>query len=361
MPLEQGPPLAFGHAAPNTELDLVVERVGEALGDDGTVPAKGSRFPLCRPANEEFVGIGGATQCLRPPFGAGFGHPADVGGACIHVEHSCAWLKTPVRVFCRCSPPGKHYSGAVRRCLSADQSVRGMNRASPDRGKRRRYATLNGVIDAAPTEKVRVVVGEDHPLFRDGLVRALTSSGAVDVVAEADDGVAALALIKTHLPDVALLDYRMPGMDGAKVAAAVRRDDLPTRVLLLSAHDESAIVFHALAEGAAGFLPKESTKTEIVKGVLDCAKGRDVVSAAMAAGLAGEIRRRGEAETPVLSPREREVLNFIAQGHTIPAIAAELYLAPSTVKTHVQRLYEKLGVGDRAAAVAAAMRRGLLE
>jgi two-component system, NarL family, nitrate/nitrite response regulator NarL len=216
------------------------------------------------------------------------------------------------------------------------------------------------VIDA-PSEKVRVVVGEDHPLFRDGLVRALTSSGLVDVVAEADDGLAALALIKTHVPDVALLDYRMPGMDGAKVAAAVRRDELPTRVLLLSAHDESAIVFHALEEGAAGFLPKESTKTEIVNGVLDCAKGRDVVSPSLAAGLAGEIRRRGEPGAPVLTPREREVLVFIAQGCSIPAIAAELYLAPSTIKTHVQRLYEKLGVSDRAAAVAAAMRRGLLE
>ena len=258
--------------------------------------------------------------------------------------------------------PGDEYSGAVRRCLSADQPKPGMNRASPDRGNGdSRYATLKGMIGAAATEKVRVVVGEDHPLFRDGLVRALTSSGVVDVVAEADDGVAALALIKTHLPHVALLDYRMPGMDGAKVAAAVRRDDLPTRVLLLSAHDESAIVFHALAEGAAGFLNKESTKTEIVKGVVDCANGRDVVSAALAAGLAKEIRRRGEPQTPVLSAREREVLTFIAQGRSIPAIAAELYLAPSTVKTHVQRLYEKLDVGDRAAAVAAAMRRGLLE
>jgi two-component system nitrate/nitrite response regulator NarL len=217
------------------------------------------------------------------------------------------------------------------------------------------------MVGRATTGKVRVVVGDDHPLFRDGVVRALTSSGEVDVVAEADDGIAALALIKTHLPDVALLDYRMPGMDGAKVAAAVRGDNLPTRVLLLSAHDESAIVFQALAEGAAGFLPKESTKTEIVQGVLDCAEGRDVVPAALAAGLAGEIRRRGEAQAPALSPREREVLNFIAQGLSIPAIAAELYLAPSTVKTHVQRLYEKLGVSDRAAAVAAAMRRGLLE
>ncbi|TVS83763.1 response regulator transcription factor [Mycobacterium helveticum] len=217
------------------------------------------------------------------------------------------------------------------------------------------------MLGQAATDKVRVVVGEDHPLFRDGLVRALTSSGVVEVVAEADDGEAALTLIKTHLPDVALLDYRMPGMDGAQVAAAVRRDELPTRVLLLSAHDESAIVFHALTEGAAGFLPKESTKAEIVQGVLDCANGRDVVPAALAAGLAGEIRRRGEAQTPALSVREGEVLNFIAQGLSIPAIAAELYLAPSTVKTHVQRLYEKLGVGDRAAAVAAAMRRGLIE
>jgi len=217
------------------------------------------------------------------------------------------------------------------------------------------------MLDQAARDKVRVVVGEDHPLFRDGLVRALTSSGVVEVVAEADDGQAALALIKAHLPDVALIDYRMPGMDGAQVAAAVRRDELPTRVLLLSAHDDSAIVFHALTEGAAGFLPKESTKTEIVQGVLDCANGRDVVPAALAAGLAGEIRRRGEAQTPALSVREGEVLNFIAQGLSIPAIAAELYLAPSTVKTHVQRLYEKLGVSDRAAAVAAAMRRGLIE
>lgn len=217
------------------------------------------------------------------------------------------------------------------------------------------------MVGAAATEKVRVVVGDDHPLFRDGLVRALTSSGAVDVVAEAEDGDAALALIRTHLPQVALLDYRMPGMDGAKVAAVVRRDDLPTRVLLLSAHDEPAIVFEALAEGAAGFLHKESTKAEIVEGVLDCAKGQDVVSPALAAGLAGEIRRRNEAPGPVLSRREREVLSHIAQGHSVPAIAAELFLAPSTVKTHVQRLYEKLGVGDRAAAVAAAMRQGLLE
>lgn len=211
------------------------------------------------------------------------------------------------------------------------------------------------------TGKVRVVVGDDHPLFRDGVVRALVSSGQVDVVAEADDGIAAFALIKEHAPQVALLDYRMPGLDGAQVAAAVRRDELATRVLLLSAHDESAIVYHALQEGAAGFLPKESTRAEIVNAVLDCANGRSVLSPAIAAGLVGEIQRRTEPAGPSLSKREREVLGMIARGHSIPAIAGELFLAPSTVKTHVQRLYEKLGVGDRASAVAEAMRRGLLE
>jgi len=210
-------------------------------------------------------------------------------------------------------------------------------------------------------EKVRVVVGDDHPLFRDGVVRALLSSGEIEVVAEADDGTEALAAIKEHQPAVALLDYRMPGLDGAQVAAAVVRDELPTRVLLISAHDDSAIVYHAIQEGAAGFLPKESTRAEIVAAVLNCARGRDVLSPGLAAGLAGEIRRRAEPAGPVLSPREREVLSLIAKGSSIPAIAAELFLAPSTVKTHVQRLYEKLGVSDRAAAVAEAMRRKLLE
>ncbi|CDO90865.1 two-component system response regulator [Mycobacterium triplex] len=213
---------------------------------------------------------------------------------------------------------------------------------------------------AAMPEKVRVVVGDDHPLFREGVVRALALSGEVNVVGEADDGTQALELIKEHRPDVALLDFRMPGMDGAQVAAAVRSNELPTRVLLLSAHDEAAIVYQALQQGAAGFLLKDSTRTEIVKAVLDCASGNDVVAPSLAGGLAAQIRQRAEPSAPVLSAREREVLNRIARGQSIPAIAGELFVAPSTVKTHVQRLYEKLGVSDRAAAVAEAMRQGLL-
>jgi two-component system, NarL family, nitrate/nitrite response regulator NarL len=211
------------------------------------------------------------------------------------------------------------------------------------------------------SEKVRVVVGDDHPMFREGVVRALVSSGEIEVVAEAEDGTEALALIREHQPQVALLDYRMPGMDGAEVAAAVTRDELSTRVLLVSAHDESAIVYKALQQGAAGFLSKESSRSELVSAVLKCAKGKDVITPELAAGLASEIRRRNEPDVPALSPREREVLKLIAAGSSIPAMAKELFLAPSTIKTHVQRLYEKLGVNDRGAAVAEAMRRKLLD
>jgi two-component system nitrate/nitrite response regulator NarL len=209
--------------------------------------------------------------------------------------------------------------------------------------------------------KIRVVVGDDHPLFRDGVVRALLSSGEVEVVGEAEDGREALDMIRLHNPQVALVDYRMPEVDGIGVAAAVLRDALPTRVLLLSAHDEAEIVYSALQQGAAGFLPKESSRSEIVRAVLDCAKGRDILPATLAAGLVGEVRRRKEPAGPALSAREREVLSYIAEGMTIPAMGKQMFLAPSTVKTHVQRLYEKLGVNDRASAVAEAMRRKLLD
>src|SRR6478735_4652400 len=165
--------------------------------------------------------------------------------------------------------------------------------------------------------KVRVVVGDDHPMFRDGVVRALAASGSIDVVAEADDGIAALELIRTHQPTVALLDYRMPGMDGSEVAAAVTRDHLPTRVLLISAHDESAIVYKALQDGAAGFLSKESTRSELVDAVLDCARGRHAVAPAWAASLAGATRRRRQPAAPTRPARKTAVLAMRARGLTI--------------------------------------------
>ncbi|MEZ0092293.1 response regulator [Streptacidiphilus sp. EB129] len=208
---------------------------------------------------------------------------------------------------------------------------------------------------------IRVVVADDHPLYREGVRRSLTLSGRVEVVAEAETGRTALAAIREHSPDVALVDYKMPDLDGIAVVHAVVRDELPTRVVLLSAFEDSGLVFKALQEGAAGYLLKDSSRDEIVDAVAQAAAGRSVVPPHLTDGLAAEIRARRELDGPVLSAREHEVLELFAQGRSVPEAAAALFLSPSTVKSHVQHLYAKLGVSDRAAAVAEAIRRGLLE
>ncbi|MET0788238.1 MAG: response regulator transcription factor [Cellulomonas sp.] len=208
---------------------------------------------------------------------------------------------------------------------------------------------------------VRAVVIDDHPFFRDGIRRGLVQSGRVTVVGEAGDGREGLELIRAELPAVAVVDYQMPDLDGIDVVHAVVRDALPTRVLLLSAVTDSAVVFRALQEGAGGYLSKDASRGEIVEAVIRVARGETVVPPELTAALVDQIRLHAQPEAPVLSERERQVLEGFARGRSIPELAAELYLGASTVKTHTQRLYEKLGVSDRAAAVAEGMRRGLLE
>ena len=211
------------------------------------------------------------------------------------------------------------------------------------------------------SEQVTVIVGDDHPMYREGVVRAMKETGRIQVLAEVGDGRAALEAIREHNPAVALLDYRMPELDGLAVVTAVARDGLDTRVLLLSATEDPATVYEALSAGAAGYLTKESDRIEIVAAVISCANGGGYVPPAMAGGLANELRQRARGDATLLSPREAEVIKLIAQGHSVPDIAKQLHLAPTTVRTHVQRLYEKLGVSDRGAAVAEAMRRRLVE
>jgi len=215
--------------------------------------------------------------------------------------------------------------------------------------------------EMSPAKRVRVLVADDHPLYRDGVVRALSASGQVEVVGEVGDGREALSEIQKKTPDVALLDYKLPSLDGVAIAHAITRDNLPTRVLLLSAFTESGLVYEALQTGAAGYLPKEARREQIVDSVLACARGETVVPSELAAGLVSEIRLRASHDAPTLTDREREILRLIADGKSLPQIAKELYLGVTTVKTHVQHLYEKLGVSDRAAAVAEAMRRRLIE
>jgi two-component system, NarL family, nitrate/nitrite response regulator NarL len=208
---------------------------------------------------------------------------------------------------------------------------------------------------------VRVVVVDDHPFFRDGVTRGLHTSGQIRVVGEAGDGREGLEVIARETPDVALVDYQMPDMDGIDLVHAVVRDGLATRVLLLSAMTDSAIVYRAVQEGAAGYLSKDSRRADIIDAVLRVAKGHTVVPPGLSDGLVEQIRLRAQPDVPVLSERERQVLEAFARGLSVPQTAAELFLGASTIKTYTQRLYEKLGVSDRAAAVAEAMRRGLLD
>ncbi|MFI7065299.1 response regulator [Kribbella sp. NPDC050124] len=202
---------------------------------------------------------------------------------------------------------------------------------------------------------------DDHPFFRDGLIRGLRESGYLEVVGEAETGRGGLEVIAAERPDVAVVDYQMPDLTGLDVVHAIVREGLPTRALILSAVTDSAVVFRALEEGAQGYLSKESRRSEIVDAVRRVGQGQTVVPPELAAGLADQIRLRAASAGPVLSEREQQVLAGFARGLSIPELAAELYLGASTVKTHTQRLYEKLGVSDRAAAVAEGMRRGLLE
>jgi two-component system nitrate/nitrite response regulator NarL len=198
-------------------------------------------------------------------------------------------------------------------------------------------------------------------MYRAAVVSAMKETGRISVLAEVGDGRAALEAIREHQPSVALLDYRMPELDGLAVVGAVTRDGLPTHVLLLSATEDPATVYEALAAGAAGYLTKESDRDEIIAAVMKCARGEGYVPTNIASGLANEVRHRSRGDATLLSPREAEIIKLIADGLSVPDIAAKLHLAPTTVRTHVQNLYGKLGVSDRAAAVAEAMRRRLVE
>jgi two-component system, NarL family, nitrate/nitrite response regulator NarL len=209
--------------------------------------------------------------------------------------------------------------------------------------------------------RVSVYVADDHPIFREGIVRAIRERPDLELVGDAADGRTALEDISALRPAVAVLDVNMPELGGLEILNAIRRDELPTRVLFLTAHTESELVYEAVAGGAAGYLSKDATREAVCDAVRSAARGGSVLSVAAQTGLMDQIQRRGAADASPLSPREREILHMIAEGKSAPQIAAEIHLSPATVKTHLQSLYDKLGVGDRAAAVAVGMRRGLLE
>jgi two-component system nitrate/nitrite response regulator NarL len=211
------------------------------------------------------------------------------------------------------------------------------------------------------SRRTRVLIAEDHPLFRNALEEAIRGRPDLELVGTAADGRVAIEEIRRLEPEVALVDMRMPELDGGQVLNAVVRDGLPTRVLFLSTHTESAMVFDLLAGGASGYLDKTSSADEVCNAIAAASRGQTVLSSSIEGEVLQQIRLRGGASEGRLTAREHEVLRLVADGHSAPEIATRLYIEASTVKTHLQNIYEKLGVSDRAAAVAEGMRRGLLE
>jgi two-component system, NarL family, nitrate/nitrite response regulator NarL len=209
--------------------------------------------------------------------------------------------------------------------------------------------------------RVRVLAADSHPLYREALTRAIKERPELELVGQAGDGRAALAAIGRERPDVAVIDRALGGLNGEQILAAVGRDGLPTRVVMLAAEPQPELVYAAIANGVAGYLTKDADARELCDAIAAVARGQVVVAPQLQNGIAGEIRLRAVDERPFLSAREREILKLVAEGLGAPQIGRELCLATPTIKTHLHHVYEKLGVAERAAAVAEAMRRGLLE
>jgi two-component system, NarL family, nitrate/nitrite response regulator NarL len=191
--------------------------------------------------------------------------------------------------------------------------------------------------------------------------RAIKERPDLELVALAGDGHEALLAIASEQPDVAVIDLPLDRLNGEQVLNAVRRNGLQTRVLMLAEEPHPESVYDAIANGACGYLTRDVDARELCDAIAAVARGRTVLAPSVQGGVAGEIRLRAVHERPFLSDREREVLELVAAGLNAPEIGRRVHLSTATVKTHLSHVYEKLGVADRAAAVAAAMRRGLVE
>jgi DNA-binding NarL/FixJ family response regulator len=211
---------------------------------------------------------------------------------------------------------------------------------------------------------VRVLLVDDHDLLRAGLATVLGVDPEIEVVGECSDGHAAVHLASELEPDVVLMDIEMPGGDGITATAELLRVTRHTRVLVLTTFDLDDYVLEALRAGASGFLLKTTPPRELISAVKACSRGETplaptVIERLVDRYVAGPARVADPALT-ALTPRETEVLRVMARGHSNAEIGTELYLAESTVKTHVARILHKLGVRDRVQAVVIAHESGLV-
>jgi DNA-binding NarL/FixJ family response regulator len=207
---------------------------------------------------------------------------------------------------------------------------------------------------------VRVLVVDDHPVVRSGLIGMLAVTEDIEVVGEAGDGEEALALVETTRPDVVLMDLRMPRRDGVSATGAIVSGYPATKVLVLTTYDTDTDILHAVEAGAAGYLLKDTPHAELLDGIRAASRGETVLAPPVAARLLSRLRTPAAPAAVQPSPRELEVLAAVARGLSNAEIGRELFIGEATVKTHLQRLFTKLDVDDRTRAVTVAIERGLL-
>lgn len=204
---------------------------------------------------------------------------------------------------------------------------------------------------------IRVVVVDDHPIVRQGIVALLTSEDDIEVVAEVSDGRQAIAAAVREEPNLVLMDLRMPDVDGVAATKAIVERCPGVAVLVLTTFDTDEAIVQAVDAGASGYLLKDTPTDDLVEGVRRAAAGETVLASTISRRM---IERMRTTTSHALTGREIEVLREVAQGNTNSEVAAKLHISQATVKTHLLHIYDKLSVSDRAAAVAKAYEKGIL-
>ncbi len=208
---------------------------------------------------------------------------------------------------------------------------------------------------------MRVLIVDDHPVTRDGLRSALSTSDDVEVVGEASNGEEAVEAVKELSPEVVFMDVRMPGMDGLEATRVIRDIAPDTKVILFTIEESRAAIADAIRAGVSGYLLKDVSANELIQAARLALEGKAVIHPTLTRAFIEEIQYvETPRETP-LSRRESQILQKVAYGATTKEVAHDLSISPHTVKTHLERIFEKLGANDRAQAVAIALRKGLVD
>ncbi|MBD2070024.1 response regulator transcription factor [Leptolyngbya sp. FACHB-671] len=204
-----------------------------------------------------------------------------------------------------------------------------------------------------PSKPIRILIVDDHPIVRNGLVLMVKYESGMEMVAEASTGIEASAQFREHQPDVTLMDLRLGDMNGVEVIAKIRQDSPNARIVILTTYDTDEDIYRGLQAGAKGYILKDAPLDELLKAIRTVHMGKQYIPPEVGAKLAERLSH------PQLSDREREVLQLMAQGKSNQDVADSLHIAENTVKYHVNNILSKLGVSDRTQAVLLALKRGI--